>query len=163
MSKPTPLIDSHEAAGGKMVDFAGWRMPLHYGSQLKEHELVRAGCGMFDVSHMTVIDFDGPDRLAFLAFVAANDPGRLQPGQAQYGVLLDESAGIVDDLIIYRLGDAYRAVVNSATRDAVLELFAGASGRFDVQILERPDEAMVAVQGPQALAVFAEGRGHRYR
>lgn len=159
MSKPTPLIDVHEAAGGKMVDFAGWRMPLHYGSQLKEHEAVRSGCGIFDVSHMTIIDFAGTEQLKFLQFVTANDPGRLAAGEAQYGVLLDANAGIVDDLIVYRIGDNYRAVVNSATRDSVLELFAAAADNFAVQVLERPTDAMVAVQGPQALAVFEAAAG----
>ena len=159
MSKPTPLIDTHVAAGGRMVDFAGWQMPLHYGSQLKEHEQVRAGCGLFDVSHMTIIDIEGEERLDFLRFVGANDPGKLQPGQAQYGVLLDDDAGIIDDLIVYRLGDDYRAVVNSATRESVLDAFAEIGDRFDARIVERPGEAMVAVQGPRAMDTFAAASG----
>ena len=152
MTNRTALYDTHVAQGGKMVDFAGWDMPLHYGSQLAEHHAVRTHAGMFDVSHMTVIDIEGAGALDFLRRLVANDVARLTTvGQAIYGVLLDDGGGVVDDLIVYRRAADYRCVVNAGTRAKVLAWFA-AHNDEGVQITER-DLAMVAIQGPAALAL----------
>ena len=118
MGQRTPLYDLHLALGAKMVDFGGWDMPLHYGSQVEEHHEVRRDCGVFDVSHMTVIDVTGPQAKAWLQHLLANDVERLHsPGRALYSTMLNERGGIVDDMIVYRLEDGYRLVVNASTRD----------------------------------------------
>ena len=156
----TALHGCHTAAGGKLVPFAGWEMPLHYGSQLAEHQLVRSAAGMFDVSHMTIVDFSGDAAGALLGRLVANDVARLdQPGKALYGVLLNEAGGILDDLIVYRREHGYRAVVNAATRDKVLAWFA-AQNDAGVTIEER-DLAMLAVQGPEAIGRFEAAAGWR--
>ena len=159
--KRTSLYDVHVAAGAKMVPFAGWSMPLHYGSQLKEHELVRTGCGLFDVSHMTVIDIDGPEAQAFLARLLAADCGQLAVGGAQYGVMLNDDAGIIDDLITYRRESGYRLVTNAGTRDRVVPWIQAQQQALglDCRIDERAQMGMIAVQGPQALEVFAAASG----
>lgn len=155
MTKQTALYDEHVKAGGKMVDFAGWQMPLNYGSQIAEHHLVRQKVGLFDVSHMTVVDVVGEDARDFLRRVVANDVDKLKAtGEALYGALLNDAGGVVDDLIVYRRDDGYRCVVNASTRDKVLAWFAQqATAR--VQITEQ-DLAMIAIQGPGAIALVAE-------
>lgn len=151
MTQQTPLHPNHVAAGAKMVDFHGWDMPLHYGSQLEEHHAVRRDAGMFDVSHMTVVDLVGAGALDWLRGLVANDPGRLDaPGRAQYTAMLDEHAGVLDDLIVYRRAEGWRLVVNSATRDKDLA-WMRASLPAGLDLTERSDLAMIAVQGPQAL------------
>jgi len=156
----TPLFDTHVAAGARMVDFGGWEMPLHYGSQIEEHHAVRRNAGMFDVSHMTIIDLAGPGARAYLRYLTANDVLRLaEPGRAQYGVLLNETGGVVDDLIVYRRAQGYRAVVNAATRAKVLRWFADHATGFDVAIDQRADLAMIAVQGPRAIELFERASG----
>ena len=137
MSKPTPLHAAHVDAGGKMVDFAGWRMPLHYGSQIAEHHVVRQDAGMFDVSHMTVVDVSGAGALEYLRRLVANDVAKLAAaGKALYGTLLNEAGGVIDDLIVYRRAADYRLVVNAATRDKVLPWLQDAAGA-DVTVSER--------------------------
>ncbi len=159
MSAQTPMHAQHLAAGAKMVAFAGWDMPLHYGSQLEEHQCVRRGVGMFDVSHMTVVDVSGAGARAFLRRVLANDVDRMtRPGLAQYGTMLNEQGGIIDDLIAYRRADAYRLVTNAGTRGAVLPWLEQCAAQLainDVSIDERADQALIAVQGPQALAILS--------
>ncbi|EIK94497.1 glycine cleavage system aminomethyltransferase T [Pseudomonas sp. M47T1] len=151
MGQRTPLYDLHLALGAKMVDFGGWDMPLHYGSQVEEHHQVRRDCGVFDVSHMTVIDIGGPQARVFLQRLLANDVARLQDhGSALYSAMLDEHGGIVDDMIVYLVGSDFRLVVNAATRDQDLAWIEGVSAGFDVQVTERPELAMLAIQGPQA-------------
>jgi aminomethyltransferase len=148
----TPLYPQHIAAGAKIVDFAGWEMPIHYGSQLEEHHQVRKDAGMFDVSHMVVLDITGAGVTDFLRQLLANDVARIQtPGKALYSCLLNEKGGVIDDLIVYFMSDDwYRMVVNAATRDKDLAwISAQAEGR-DVEIRERDDLAMIAVQGPNA-------------
>ncbi len=136
-----------------MVDFAGWEMPLHYGSQIDEHHAVRRQAGVFDVSHMTIVDVAGAGSLDFLRRVVANDPGRLEgPGQASYGVLLNPNGGVIDDLIVYRRDDDFRLVVNAATREKVLAWLA-ANNEESVSLEER-DLAMLAVQGPAAIETY---------
>ncbi|MCU7648013.1 glycine cleavage system aminomethyltransferase GcvT [Pseudomonas piscis] len=157
MGQRTPLYDLHLALGAKMVDFGGWDMPLHYGSQVEEHHQVRRDCGVFDVSHMTVIDVDGDQAKAWLQHLLANDVERLQsPGQALYSSMLNEQGGIVDDMIVYRLQDSYRLVVNAATRQQDLAWMQSRLGDFQVRLHERAELAMLAIQGPQARQRIAE-------
>jgi aminomethyltransferase len=152
MGSKTPLYDAHVEAGAKIVDFGGWDMPLHYGSQLEEHHAVRRHAGAFDVSHMTVVDVSGSGARDFLRRLLANDVARLTAeGKALYSCMLNHEGGVVDDLITYYLGPGrYRVIVNAATRDKDLAWINEQSSAFDVDILERPEVAMIAVQGPEA-------------
>jgi aminomethyltransferase len=147
------LYAIHQALGGKIVDFGGWDMPIHYGSQIKEHEAVRRDCGMFDVSHMRVVDVTGAGAKAFLRYLLANDVARIQPGKAIYSAMLNPQGGIIDDLIVYFIAeDNYRVVVNCATGPGDIEWMQQHSGGFEVVITPRPELGIIAVQGPNALA-----------
>jgi len=152
MGYRTPLYDEHVTLNAKIVDFAGWDMPLHYGSQLDEHNIVRRDAGMFDVSHMTVVDITGPDAKAYLSTLLANNIQKLQqPGKALYSCMLNEKAGIIDDLIVFYLDDNfYRMIVNAATHDKDLAWLEKQSSGFNVELSEFSDTAMIAVQGPAA-------------
>ena len=132
-----------------MVDFAGWLMPVNYGSQIAEHTAVRSDAGMFDVSHMTIIDVHGDQAEAFLQRLIANDVARLNINQALYGALLNERAGVLDDLIVYRLAWGFRCVVNASTRDKVLAWMQQHT-RADAHFEHKP-QIMIAVQGPNAV------------
>ncbi|MWV10531.1 glycine cleavage system aminomethyltransferase GcvT [Pseudomonas sp. R-28-1W-6] len=157
MGQRTPLYEQHLALGAKMVDFGGWDMPLHYGSQVEEHHQVRRDCGVFDVSHMTVVDVTGPQAQAWLQYLLANDVARLKtPGKALYSGMLNERGGVVDDLIVYLTDWGYRVVVNAATRDKDLAWMQAHTAGFDVTLNERAELAMLAVQGPNARAKTAE-------
>ncbi|WGL15946.1 glycine cleavage system aminomethyltransferase GcvT [Microbulbifer bruguierae] len=153
MGNKTALYDAHVAMGGKMVDFGGWDMPLHYGSQLEEHHKVRKEAGMFDVSHMTVVDVDGEGARDFLRTLLANDVAKLDgnPGKALYTGMLNENGGVVDDLIVYLRDPGYRVVVNCATREKDLAWMNEQAKAFDVTLCERPHLAMIAIQGPEAI------------
>ena len=152
MTEKTPLHAVHQAAGAKLVPFAGWEMPLHYGSQVEEHRAVRQAAGMFDVSHMTVIDFTGDGAQGFLRGLLANDVARLkQPGKALYSCMLTPEGGVVDDLIVYFRGaDGYRMVVNAGTTEKDIAWIHSQAPAEGVQIAPRRDLAMIAVQGPKA-------------
>ncbi len=154
MAQLTSLYEQHIACGAKMVDFHGWMMPLHYGSQLEEHHYVRRDAGMFDVSHMTIIDLHGPRTRDFLRYLLANDVAKLTaPGKALYTGMLNASGGVIDDLIVYFLSATdYRLVVNSATRDKDVTWVSDHAEPFNVAITVRDDLALIAVQGPQAQA-----------
>ena len=157
MGQRTPLYDQHLALGAKMVDFGGWDMPLHYGSQVEEHHQVRRDCGVFDVSHMTVVDVSGAQSKAYLQHLLANDVERLQLlGKALYSGMLNEQGGVIDDLIVYLAADGYRVVVNASTRDKDIAWMEKQTAGFDVVLNERADLAMLAIQGPQARAKTAE-------
>lgn len=157
MGHQTPLYAEHVAAGARIVEFGGWDMPLHYASALGEHHAVRQACGIFDVSHMTVVDVMGPDAAAFLRRLLANDIGKLrQPGQGLYSCMLNDAGGVVDDLIVYWTGDdRYRLIVNAATRAQDLAWLARVADRDDVVLRHRDDLLMLAVQGPTARALAA--------
>ena len=152
MSQKTVLYDKHVEYGGKLVDFAGWQMPVNYGSQMDEHHQVRNDAGMFDVSHMTVVDLSGEGVKAFLQYLLANDVDKLKhQGKALYSCMLNHDGGVIDDLIVYYMNDSwYRMVVNAATRDKDLAWIDEQSAGYEVEINERPDLAMIAVQGPHA-------------
>ena len=152
MGRQTPLFAVHQSAGARIVDFGGWDMPVHYGSQIDEHLAVRGDAGMFDVSHMTVVDVTGTNSRAFLRQLLANDVDKLiEPGKALYSCMLNDKGGVVDDLIAYFLGDErYRLVVNAGTREKDLNWINGRAAGHDVDIIDRDDVAMIAVQGPNA-------------
>ncbi|MGL5759160.1 glycine cleavage system aminomethyltransferase GcvT [Plesiomonas sp.] len=154
MTNRTPLYAQHLSAGGKMVDFHGWEMPLHYGSQLEEHHYVRSQAGMFDVSHMTIVDLHGSQCRSFLRYLLANDVAKLtHSGKALYSGMLNERGGVVDDLIVYFLQEnLFRLVVNSATRKKDLAWIRQHAERYHVEVIERDDMAMLAIQGPKAIA-----------
>ncbi|WP_017461462.1 glycine cleavage system aminomethyltransferase GcvT, partial [Dyella ginsengisoli] len=157
------LNDTHRALGARMVDFGGWDMPINYGSQIEEHHAVRGDAGMFDVSHMTVIDLHGPRTREFLRRLLANSVDKLKvAGKALYSCMLNERGGVIDDLIVYFFDDAhYRLVVNAATRAKDLAWIEAQAQAFDVAVKERPEFAMIAVQGPNArgkvIGLLAEG------
>ena len=157
MGSKTPLYDKHVEAGARIVDFGGWDMPLHYGSQKEEHHAVRNKAGVFDVSHMTIVDLGGKRVSDYLRHLLANDVARLQEaGKALYSCMLNEQGGVIDDLIVYRMNDSwYRAVVNAATRAKDLAWMRQHAAPFDVAVSERAELAMLAVQGPQARELAA--------
>ena len=160
MGRKTPLYDLHLASGARTVDFGGWDMPVNYGSQIEEHHRVRRDAGMFDVSHMCVVDLRGAPVRPFLARLLANDVGKLRaPGKALYSCMLAEDGGILDDLIVYFMDEAwFRVVVNAGTRDKDLAWMRARAAEWHaaVDIIERSDLAVVAVQGPQARARVAD-------
>jgi len=158
MGFKTPLYETHVAAGARMVDFGGWDMPVHYGSQIEEHHAVRRDAGMFDVSHMLIADVSGARARDYLRYLLANDVAKLKdPGKALYSCMLNERGGVVDDLITY-FGDAehFRVVVNAGTRDKDTAWLKRWAPPFKVDIEPRADLAMVAVQGPNARAKAAK-------
>jgi len=152
--KHTPLHATHRALNARMVDFGGWDMPVNYGSQIEEHRAVRTDAGMFDVSHMCVVDFTGARVRAFFERALANNVGKLQtPGKALYSCLLNPQGGVIDDLIVYYFGeDHFRVVVNAGTAEKDVAWFNKLNDEegFGLTIQPRRDYAIVAVQGPNA-------------
>lgn len=157
MTNKTPLYDQHVAAGARIVDFGGWDMPLHYGSQKGEHHAVRQHAGVFDVSHMTIVDLAGERVRDYLRHLLANDVARLTAsGKALYTCMLNEQGGVIDDLIVYYIDDThYRLVVNAATREKDLAWLRKQAEAFGVKVSERAELAMLAVQGPKARELAA--------
>ncbi|WP_026377367.1 glycine cleavage system aminomethyltransferase GcvT [Aestuariibacter salexigens] len=164
MSNHTALHAKHLEAGAKMVDFFGWDMPINYGSQIEEHHAVRQDAGMFDVSHMTIVDITGAQAKDYLRYLLANDVAKLkEKGKALYSGMLNEQGGVVDDLIVYFFDETnYRLVVNSATREKDINWLNTQAEGFEVTITERPEFAMIAVQGPnakeKAASVFSDAQ-----
>ncbi len=152
--KTTPLHAAHRRANARLVDFAGWEMPLNYGSQLEEHKRVRTAAGVFDVSHMRVVDIQGDAARDFLRHLLANDVAKLQEsGRALYSCMLNADGGVLDDLIVYQRGAlGYRVVVNAATAEADIAHLQTVAGGRAVRIEPRPELALLAVQGPEAVA-----------
>ena len=152
MGKHTPLYDMHVSHDAKMVDFGGWDMPINYGSQVQEHHIVRNDAGMFDVSHMTVVDLTGDKVRDFLRYLLANNVDRLKDeGKALYSCMLTEDGTVIDDLIVYYVNDTFfRMVVNSSTREKDLAWINKHAANFDVSVNVRDDLTMIAVQGPNA-------------
>jgi len=165
MGSKTPLYDNHIEAGARIVDFGGWDMPLHYGSQKEEHHAVRQNAGVFDVSHMTVVDLSGQRVREFLQYLVANDVAKLKDyGKALYTSMLNPDGGVIDDLIIYFVADTkYRLVVNAATREKDLAWIRKQAEAFDVGVVERAELAMIAVQGPHARELAAPCVDTEYR
>ncbi|TVO55259.1 glycine cleavage system aminomethyltransferase GcvT [Denitromonas halophila] len=154
MARVTPLHAVHVAAGARMVDFAGWDMPVNYGSQIEEHHAVRSDAGMFDVSHMLALDLTGADATAFLRTLLANDVAKLTvPGKALYSCMLNDEGGVIDDLIVYYFAaDHFRIVVNAGTADKDVAWMRKQIARTgaNVTLDAHRDLAMIAVQGPNA-------------
>ena len=154
--KTTPFHQAHKDAGAKLVDFAGWELPIHYGSQIAEHEAVRTDAGMFDVSHMLVTDVAGEKAKAFFRKLLANDVAKLGfVGKALYSAMLNDKGGVIDDLIVYRVSEdetRYRIVSNGATREKDSAQFQKIGAEFGIKLTPRYDLAMLAVQGPKAIA-----------
>ncbi|MGA7437506.1 MAG: glycine cleavage system aminomethyltransferase GcvT [Luteibacter sp.] len=152
MTDKTELNATHRELGARMVDFGGWDMPIAYGSQIEEHHAVRKDAGMFDVSHMTVVDLTGPNTRDFLRKLVANNVDKLaKSGKALYTCMLDEKGGVIDDLIVYFLReDFFRLVVNAATRVKDLAWIEKQAAAFGVSVRERQEFGMIAVQGPNA-------------
>lgn len=151
MVKQTPLHALHVKQKALMVDFAGWEMPLQYGSTIEEHHQVRNEVGMFDVSHMLALDIQGVDATAFLRFMLANDVSKLADGQALYACMLNPQGGIIDDLIAYRINpNYYRIVVNAGMRDSDTAWLNENAKAFKVKLEPRTDLALIAIQGKHA-------------
>lgn len=165
LGQHTPLHQKHLDAGAKMIDFAGWDMPVNYGSQIEEHNCVRATAGVFDVSHMTVVDISGDDAKSYLRKLLANDVDKLnETGRALYSAMLNENGGVVDDLIVYSMSFGFRLVLNCTTREKDLAWMAKHSVGFDVSIVEKPEYAMLAVHGPESIdkVCYALDQGQLY-
>ena len=152
----TALHAQHEAAGASFTDFAGWDMPVRYTSDLAEHHAVRQSAGLFDLSHMAEIEINGPDAGAFLDYALSNTLSALEHGQAKYSLLLAESGGIIDDLIVYRIdGDRYLIVANASNRQPAVQALSTRTAGFDVVVADVSDDwVLIAVQGPRALAIL---------
>jgi len=157
MTQKTILNDTHRALGAKMVDFGGWDMPIHYGSQLEEHHAVRGGCGMFDVAHMAAVDLHGPRTREFLRALLANDVAKLKAaGKALYTCMLNEHGGVIDDLIVYfQREDWFRLVVNAGTTHKDLEWIRARARQYGVDVRHRDDLGILAVQGPRTRQLVA--------
>lgn len=165
MGLKTPLHDKHIEAGARIVDFGGWDMPVNYGSQKEEHHAVRGNAGVFDVSHMTIVDLGGERAQEFLRYLLANDVARVsEPGKALYTCMLNETGGVIDDLIVYFFETSnYRLVVNASTREKDLAWIRRHAQDYAVTVTERTELAMLAVQGPQARELAAPVIGTEWR
>lgn len=161
MALRTPLYDTHVAANARMVDFGGWDMPVNYGSQIEEHHAVRRDAGMFDVSHMCVIDLHGTRVREFLRCLLANDVAKLKTaGKALYSCMLNDHGGVIDDLIVYFMTESwFRMVVNAGTRDKDIAWIKQQAQWFNIEVNVRDDLAMIAVQGPNARAKAVKTMG----
>lgn len=157
--KRTPLYSQHQSLNAKIVDFGGWALPVNYGSQIEEHHAVRKNCGMFDVSHMTVSDVQGPETIAFLERMLANNINKATAltGKAIYSCMLNDAGGVIDDLIVYYINDSHcRLVTNAGTNEKDMAWLTKHATEFDIEFTERPDLALIAVQGPKALTICAD-------
>ena len=158
MLKRTPLFEEHLILDAKMVPFAGWEMPLSYKGIIAEHEAVRTSCGIFDIGHMGIIDIAGKDSLAFILYVSTNDASLLSLNECQYSILCNSGGGVIDDILVYRLKDFYRLVVNAINTDIVLNHLKEESKKFkDIKILHREDLSMISLQGP-GVVKFMDGQ-----
>ncbi len=147
----TPLHAWHRAHGARLVEFAGWLMPVQYTTIVEEHQAVRNRVGLFDIGHMGRLTFDGPDVLTWLQRTTTNDASRLKPGQIQYSLMANGGGGLIDDILVYCLPDGYAVVCNASNRGAVVEQFERERAGIDGKMVDRTgDTAMIAVQGPEA-------------
>ena len=153
----TSLHNAHIQLGAKMVNFSNWEMPISYSSLIEEHNAVRNAAGIFDVSHMSVFDFDDGDQIAFFEKIFANDIKKIyKDDKAIYGALLNEEGGILDDLIIYHANNKFRLVSNCSTREQNRQWFEKHAVEFGVKVIERSDMGVLAIQGPDALKKILE-------
>lgn len=157
----TPLYDEHVAAGGKIVPFAGYEMPVQYPTGITaEHRAVREAVGLFDVSHMGEFEVSGPGALDLVQYLTTNDAAAVEVGQAQYSTLPRDDGGLLDDLLVYRFADRYMLVVNASNREKDFAWIARHAERFDVHLVDRSDElALLALQGPETEKILASLTG----
>jgi aminomethyltransferase len=156
MSTPSPLHEVHRRLGASFTDFAGWTMPLRYGSELAEHKAVRAAAGMFDLSHMGEIELTGPEAARALDYALVGNLSAVKVGRARYTVICNAEGGVLDDLVVYRLGDDHYLVVANASNAAIVagELRSRATG-FTVEVADKSlDCALIAVQGPRSAEII---------
>jgi len=159
MVNRTFLYKSHLKLGAKMINFSGWEMPISYSSLIKEHNAVRNSAGIFDVSHMAIFDFKGGDQVGFLEKIFANDINKIKnKNKAIYGVLLNEDGGILDDLIIYHADNRFRLISNCSTREQNTEWFKKHAIKFNVEVIQRNDMGILAIQGPKAIKRVLNGK-----
>lgn len=164
MLKRTPLYERHVALGARMVDFAGWNMPVQYSGLVEEHNAVRSSAGLFDISHMGRFMIDGRDAEAFLQYIVTCDVSRIDVGQSSYGLLCHPNGGIIDDIFIYRLPNEYMLVVNAANLQKDWEWLGNHTDGFDVGMEDVSERwAMLALQGPQAERLFCAAEGLQSR
>lgn len=159
----TVFYPAHKQANAKLVEFCGWEMPINYGSQIKEHEAVRNDAGMFDVSHMAITDVVGPDAKRFLQNLICNDVAKLEKsgfGKALYSGMLNEKGGVIDDLIVYYTQFGYRIVTNAGTYEKDMAWIKQQAAKFNVELTERRDLAILAVQGPNAILKVSKIKPH---
>jgi aminomethyltransferase len=149
----TPLYDWHHARKGRLVEFGGWSMPVQYSTIVEEHNAVRQRVGLFDICHMGRLKFEGPDALPWLERVTTNHVARLAPGQIQYSLMVDDDGGMLDDVLVYNRPDGWAMVCNASNRPKVLAQLEEHRDGFDARLVDQTfDTAMIAVQGPAALA-----------
>ncbi len=152
MAARTPLFDWHVGHGARMVDFAGWDMPVQYTSIVEEHQAVRTAVGLFDISHMGRLSFAGPGALDLIQRVYTNNAATLKDGQVRYGLVCNDRGGIRDDVLVYKWPYGYAMVVNASNRGKIVDWLAENRAGLDVQVTDQTtDTAMIAVQGPRAL------------
>ena len=152
----TPLFDWHVARKARMVPFGGWEMPVQYAGIIAEHQAVRTAAGIFDISHMARLDLTGPDALALIQKVYTNDAAKMKTGQVRYGLVCKPNGGILDDILVYRFADHWSMVVNASNREKIVAWLAAQKGELNVTVTDHTLEtAMIAVQGPTALAICA--------
>ena len=159
--KRTSLYQLHKDHGAKMVEFAGWEMPVQYEGVIPEHQAVRSVCGIFDVSHMGEIEVTGPDALRFCQWLSTNDASKIEIGQAQYTLVCYENGGVVDDVILYKFSDEKLLFcVNASNSDKVYAWALSHKEGFDVEVIDRsPEYSQIAVQGPESEAIVSESIG----
>jgi aminomethyltransferase len=151
MAQHTPLYDWHVAQGARMVDFAGWDMPVQYTSIVDEHQAVRTSAGFFDISHMGRLVFEGPDALDLIQYVYTNDAASMKPGQARYGLICNDRGGILDDVLVYRFEPFWLMVVNASNREKIVAWIENHRGSRQAKLRDMTKKwLMVAVQGPRA-------------
>ena len=156
-ARRTPLTSVHEQLGASLTDFAGWLMPLRYGSETAEHNAVRNAAGLFDLSHMGEIAVTGSDAAAALDYALTGEPSALKPGRARYTMITAEDGGVIDDLIVYRLADTeFLIVANAANAAVVGSTLAERAADYDATVTDRTDDyALIAIQGPRAATILA--------
>ncbi|MEZ6057289.1 MAG: glycine cleavage system aminomethyltransferase GcvT [Planctomycetaceae bacterium] len=154
----TALHDWHVQHSGRMVDFAGWEMPIQYSSIVEEHTAVRHAAGLFDIAHMGRLSFTGPQAAAFLDLLLTNDVTRLKTGMVRYSLVCNEAGGILDDVLVYRLSqDRYALVVNASNREKIVDWIGQHSPSFDVNLADRTLETfMLALQGPRSVEILSQ-------
>ncbi len=152
MRQRTALYDWHVSHGARMVDFAGWDMPVIYTGIVEEHQAVRTGCGIFDIGHMGRLEITGPEALDLVQYLCTNNAATMKEGQVRYSLICNESGGVQDDVLIYRWPDRFWLVVNAANRQKILDSIARIRGSRRATVTDLTlNTGMVAVQGPKAL------------